>query len=661
VLHSRWTDRRLDLDADLIDTNGMGKSTPSLREKLAYKIDNVMSLNPLAKLFGLAGLSVLIVAMGGLAYMAVSRDKLNVFQSWWAAWLFVADAGNQADASTTFTRAVAMLITIGGLMIFALLLGIVSESLGEKLEEMKKGKSRVIESGHSLILGWEEKIFSLIAELIEANANQKRGVIVILSDQDKQAMEEEIQHKIADFKTTVIVCRSGNQTDAKDLAKVSAQEARSVVVLGDPHNPEESDVRAIKTVLALQRSVGSLQGHVVVEIMERANKPIVEMVGQGNVEVVLPRDIMGRLMVQTSRQNHLAQTYGSLLGFAGSEFYLQGYDELAGKTFADVWPLFPDAIICGVEPKKGRDGFPVWINPPNDYVMQPGDRLLALAEDDDTFSIKPVPAGWQPSAAPAFAKAEKKPEALLFLGWRRDIGVMLRELDSYMAPGSTLTLVSTLDREQFGARLKHEGVVTLTNIKLQYGQANLTSRKDLEALKVQQYASILLLADETEERTPDEVDARTLLSLLLIRDIQKHHDAQNRPVLSEIRDPRTKELAKVAEASDYVVSNEIISMLLANVSENRSMNNVWADLFASEGSEIYLKNALRYAKPEEAVTFYDIQARARSVGELALGYARAQDLEKDPVAGLVINPANKVIPLTFTADDRVIVLAESDE
>ena len=638
----------------------MSGQKPTFGEKVAYKVDNLMSLNPFFKLFGLIAVSAVIVLVGGVAYALVTNKGQDFLEGFWAAWLFLADTGTQAEETKTLTRTVGLVITIGGMLVFALLLGIVTESLGQKLEDLKKGKSRVIETNHTLILGWEEKIFSLITEIIEANANLKRGVIVVLADMDKETMEDEIHHQVDDFRSTLVVCRSGSQTDVVDLHKVNAQKARAIVVLGDARDPEESDVRTIKTVLALQRGIGNLSGHITAEIMEPDNRPMVEMVGQGNVEAVMPREIVGRIMVQTARQNGLAQTYVHLLGFEGSEFYLEAYSELDGKQLKECWPLFPDAVICGLKPAKGRDGPPVWLNPPDSYRMEPGDKLLILAEDDDTFSIKSPPAGWQPSAAPMASSAQLTPEHYLFLGWRRDVGVMVRELDEYVTEGSTLTMVSTLPADQFGVRLKAEGVVDLKKLKLHYVQGNVAARRDLERLQVHQYSSIIVLADETAKRTPDETDAHTLMSLLLIRDIQAKHGVEDKPLLSEIRDPRTKELAKVAEASDYVVSNEIVSMLISQIAESRQMNPVWADLFQSEGSEIYLKDATRYARPNEMVTFYDLMARARSINEIALGYALATELARDPVRGIVLNPADKNAPLDLGPGDRVIVLSEDD-
>lgn len=635
------------------------RKKPTFAEKLAYQTDYLMAQSPLTKLAMLLIFSVVIIVIGGLGYAAVAGG-FDILAGLWKGWVFVADGGAMGDEVGIPARTVGVLVTIGGMLVFALLLGLVSETLGEKLDDLKKGRSRVVESGHTLILGWEEKIFTLIEEVIEANANQRRGVIVVLAECEKEEMEEEIQERIPDTGTSIVVVRSGAMTDVNDLMKVNAPEARSIVVLGDPDDPTESDTRAIKTVLALQRGIGDLAGHITVEIMEAVNRPIVEMIGEGNVEVVLPRDIIGRLMVQTARQNGLAQTYTELLGFEGSEFYIEGYKELAGKKFRDVWPLFPDAVVCGVKPSgpnRRADAPPVWINPPDDYTLGPTDGLLILAEDDDTFSIKSPPAGWQPSAAPAPPPRNAAAEQMLFLGWRRDLGTMVRELDEYVAPGSTLTLVSRLRKEEATEKLQLEGIGNLQNLKVRYWRGNLASRRDLELLKVQEYDSILVLADETEGGTPDEIDARTLMSLLLIRDIQKKAGVRGVPVLSEIRDPRTKELAKVAEASDYVVSNEIVSMLLSQISENRHINAVWSDLFQADGSEIYLKDVGRYVQPGETPTFYDIMGRARSIGEIAFGYRRSGSVEDSNV---VINPADKTVPLELGPADKIVVLAEDE-
>ena len=207
----------------------MNSTRPTLGEKFSYRLDNLMSLNPAFKLFGLFGLTSVLVMIGGVVYWVATmgNDDSDLIHGFWAAWTFIADAGTQGGESTFVTRGIAMFITIGGMMIFALLLGLVSETLGGLMDNLKEGHSRVIESGHTLVLGWNEKIFSVLEQVIEANRSQRRGVVVVLSEMEKGKMEEEIRDKIEDFATTVIVCRSGNTTQNVDLLKVNAPEARA--------------------------------------------------------------------------------------------------------------------------------------------------------------------------------------------------------------------------------------------------------------------------------------------------------------------------------------------------------------------------------------------------------------------------------------------------
>lgn len=53
-------------------------------------------------------------------------------------------------------------------------------------------------------------------------------------------------------------------------------------------------------------------------------------------------------------------------------------------------------------------------------------------------------------------------------------------------------------------------------------------------------------------------------------------------IISEILDSRTKNLVSVSKISDYVLSNELVSMALAMVAEDKQINRVLEELFAEE-------------------------------------------------------------------------------
>ncbi len=55
-------------------------------------------------------------------------------------------------------------------------------------------------------------------------------------------------------------------------------------------------------------------------------------------------------------------------------------------------------------------------------------------------------------------------------------------------------------------------------------------------------------------------------------------------LVSEILDPRTKDLIGQARISEYVMSNAIVSAVLAMVAENRSVNAVLQELLKADGN-----------------------------------------------------------------------------
>jgi hypothetical protein len=107
------------------------------------------------------------------------------------------------------------------------------------------------------------------------------------------------------------------------------------------------------------------------------------------------------------------------------------------------------------------------------------------------------------------------------------------------------------------------------------------------------------------------------------------------------------------------VSDRLISLLLTQISENKQLNAVFADLFDADGTEIYLKPAADYVTPGRPVTYATVVEAARRYGQVAIGVRiRAESGDASRSYGVHVNP-RKSVPVTLTAEDRVIVLAEA--
>eukprot|EP00270_Netrium_digitus_P022193 TRINITY_DN9836_c0_g2_i1.p1 TRINITY_DN9836_c0_g2~~TRINITY_DN9836_c0_g2_i1.p1 ORF type:complete len:219 (+),score=53.15 TRINITY_DN9836_c0_g2_i1:1-657(+) len=122
-------------------------------------------------------------------------------------------------------------------------------------------------------------------------------------------------------------------------------------------------------------------------------------------------------------------------------------------------------------------------------------------------------------------------------------------------------------------------------------------------------------------------------------------------IISEILDSHTRGLVSESRISDYVLSNEIVSMALAMVSEDRGINRVLKELFSEAGTELYIRQGLLYFRDGENLSWFELMTRARQRRELAIGYR----LANTEVA--IMNPENKSERKYWSANDSIVVLA----
>lgn len=132
------------------------KEEVPLKKKIAYMVDVFFSTYPYAKLLALLFATIFLIGFGGLALYAVSDASFA--EALWLSWTFIADSGSHADRVGIGPRIVSVSISSGGMLIFAMMLGLVSDAISAKVDSLQKGKSEVVEKNHILILGWSDKL-----------------------------------------------------------------------------------------------------------------------------------------------------------------------------------------------------------------------------------------------------------------------------------------------------------------------------------------------------------------------------------------------------------------------------------------------------------------------------------------------------------------------
>jgi voltage-gated potassium channel Kch len=627
---------------------------PTFKQRISYQFDNLMAAGTPA-MIGMLGLLSLVVVLTAAVVIRLldirqpDDDSISFLEAAWLSLLRTLDAGTMADDAGPEFRLVMLLVTIGGIFVVSSLIGILSSAIEGKLDELRKGRSIVLEENHTVILGWSPQVFTIIEELVIANENQKRPAIAILSETDKIEMQDEIRVRVETLKNTRVICRSGNPVDPSDLEIVSPHTARSIIVI--PPEVEQPDTFVIKTILAITNSPYRHEHpyHIVTQIREPKSLHVLKMVdGRDEIKAILVDDVIARVTAQTSRQSGLSVVYTELLGFGGDELYFHEEPMLSGRTYGDSLLAYEASAVIGIQ----RAGGTVEINPDMTTRYQPGDKVIAVSADDDTVKLSGLnvlPLQETLIRANRAIAQATRPEKALILGWNHRGSIILRELDHYVVSGSQVLVLADEMYEKPVSRCKK-----LSNQGLVFQPGDPTDRELLDSLNIKDYDHVIVLADT---RCPtQESDARTLVTLLHLRDIVLS-DETPFSIVSEMLDLRNRQLAEVTRVDDFIVSDHLVSLITAQVSENGALLHVFEDLFEPQGAETYLKPISDYVALDEPVNFYTIVEAARRRGETAIGYRiMAESSEPAKAYGVHTNP-NKAAQVTFSADDKVIVMA----
>lgn len=623
----------------------------SFRDKLSYAFDSMMSKGTSGLIIWLGVISIALILVFSIVVLVTKTapGDEGFIEMTWISLMRTLDPGTMGGDEGGALFLLAMLcVTLGGIFIISTLIGIVTTSLDARLELLRKGRSRVVEQGHTVVLGWSEQVFTIISELTIANENQKSPCIAIMADLDKVEMEDEIRSKISSTKNTRVVCRTGNPIEPSDLEIMSLGTSKSIIILSPVSDNPDPEV--IKMMLAIINNPGlkSVDLNIIALIRNPENVEVARIVGRDKAEIVLAGDIVARMTAQTCLQSGLSVVYQELLDYGGDEIYFHRESELFGKTFREAILMYETSSLIGIKPANGQ---PV-LNPPMDIPINEDDSVIAISEDDDTVILSGRnDLEIDREAIRSDFREIASPTRIIMLGWNWRAPIIIRELDNYLQPGSFMKVVVNESISDF-----HNEIFDLSNLDLEFSRAVTTDRRVLENLEIESYDHIIILC-YTDLLDAQEADSATLMTLLHIRDITEKLGGSY-SLVSEMKDIRNRNLAEVTGADDFIVSDQMLSLLLAQISENRHLGGVFWDLFDPDGSEIYLKPVQRYVHTDVPVNFYTVTESAASRGEVAIGYRlfHLKD-DADRFYGVVVNP-DKHETVTFGKKDTVIVLAE---
>ncbi|GJP67992.1 hypothetical protein CLOP_g24748 [Closterium sp. NIES-67] len=605
----------------------------SKRARLLYWLDNLFATEPNSKALTLLAICMLLTAVGGLLYKAAavaSNDDLPLGESVWVSWTFVSNPSEHVNEATGPKRVVSAVVSVGGMLFFALLVGLATDLVASKVDQLEQGNGAVIESNHTLVCGWTPKTIPLVRALVEAG---ERPSVVVLADRETQEMDGELLEAVPveERGGMRVMTRHGDPLKAADLNRCSASQAASIVILS-PQLPSrhQADAQVLQTAMALA-VLPEIQGDVVAELacpentmllgqlhaslmkrLDRARQQhmvgsspssdpsrIVTHAGSAATAIasssspsttttsatttaatatttttakinpstitpdgtaaasalpsttnrspavpaapasraragsraavrrrkLVPVETGGmalRRLVDLALQPAGSAVAAEMLSFKGAEFHFKEWRELEGRTFAEAMFLFEDAVPCGVQQMVGTEDERTLINPPGDTVIEPGDRLLVIAESADSYAPRKPTAEsakerelvekrmasfatpWHYDSLPR-GNVRRRHNVLIAGEWRDDVAEALLLLGAKLAPRSQVAVMVdspslSAAQQRLNPFMKPGGL----NLNLSLYHGHLGSMADLEKVPLEAFDTVIVLAPRNQHPSPPD-------------------------------------------------------------------------------------------------------------------------------------------------------------
>ena len=624
----------------------------SIKDHLIYKIDNSISRGTGSIILWLAiFLSLTVMVMAFLVWFSEASPEKSLSDQ---TWKFFEIASKFTPSENNFIHNVATFVLfITSIFVTGALTGALTTGLSEKLAKIREGHSKIIETGHVVILGWSSHVYSIVSELVIANENQKKSAIAMLGMLPKPEMLKEMTKNIPNTGKTKLLFRQGDRRNPKDLDQLSLDTAKCIIINQHSHQP--SDVsKSLLAILNRETRIGK-KFHIIAVVETDDDAELCDIIGKDEVEIIHTKNFLARLEAQTCRQSGLPYVYTELLNFAGDEIYFTSDPKLYGKTYNEILTCYHNSSVIGFCSNLNE----ILLNPPGETKFKEGFQLLVISEDDDTVDyIGPQNIEINTELINKGAVKIRPSEHYLLLGWNDNTIEMLGNLEKYVEPNSTVEIITPVDHVDELHKTHEFKNILFNQEKLDYGK-----REMLNTIDYSRFDTIILQGNNDLEI--EDADTLTMATLIHLKEIRENHNYEF-SIVTELFDSKNHNLMKANQIDDFIISDELISSAVAQIAENKLIASVFRELFKSEGSEIYLKPAENYITLGREVNFFTLIESGIQKNETVIGY-RIHKFSEEKVRylgakemnfGVLLNP-EKNEKITLNAKDSVIVLAEN--
>ena len=637
--------------------NGLQKSLAYVRRKTRYLIDRAFAREFVGQALLMLVLMTIGIAIGMSAVffglfseenataLGIPVDQADSFENallWSLNQLFRALGFRTIYGSTGVLLIYSLVLSLGGLVLFSLLISMINNSMARRFDALRRGDTPVLERNHVLVLGWNNKIHNVIRQIAELKPGSK---VVVLAPVEVDVMREALRVSGVDREKVTLILRTGSISTWSELERVAVTSARNIMILTT--DGDDSETIKAMVLLAGGRSWRGGIPAMTAEISEERNFELASIAARNRIHVVSSSTVISKILVQTVRNPGLAAVYAELMSRSGNNINIQAVPELVGEEMELAAHSFSAALPIGVtwsEQTDQGERHAVALNPEPDYDLAEDDQLVLLAaSNQSTFVRRQLPE--TPLQVLDHPEAQVNvPERTLIIGWSGILPDILRELDSHALSG---TRVSVLVASEEIRAIAEERLAGLHHDRLAIDVfvGDPTEADSYTSIPPAEYGCVLVLAGDAGTF---DADTRTLRTLLRLGELRRYDDKLAHTVV-ELTDATNRDLLENLGVDDVVVSSDIVSAQLAQVTEEPMLGPIYRELLSAGGIEISIRPISEYASTAEPVPFSELIRKAQERQEVALGVQTGEEIR--------LNPGYDQT-WSFEISDQIVVLAQ---
>lgn len=671
----------------------MRKRTPyrKLKKKLNYKFYEYLVSGAFAQFIMLFIAIIFVVILFGILVNIIVEDKsANI--GIWQSLMHIIDQGTITGDETSNTGYIALMfiVTVFGMIFMGTLIGIINNALREKLDDLKRGVSEIVEEGHLIILGFNDNIYCLLKQQMLANENWEgnRGIVIIdkysIEDMEQKVKlkflsDQESIHKKTKKKKSKLIYRTGNLASSSVYELIALDKAKAVII------NKEDDFEIIQIILALKtffKEKGiyktKTMPNIVTLIHDKENLAAARIAGEvqmgqsnitSKIQILYFEDVMAHIFAQVCRQPGLFKVFSEIFDYDGSEIYIEDKGKnislsdmgFVGKTFDEINHMLVSSIALGIRRKNGK----IVLVPAPDTIFEKGDSIIHLAADDNEieFTSKTLllQGGTFGNAGKGIRGTKRQYHVLIF-GWNVPLPHIIENINVFALPGSDIKIVS--DKPLIDKEL----IPRYTNLEIFYEEICPYDWKKVRVFLDKEFqtkrtTNILLLCQDNIDKI--DADRKNTVLLLNIRNYLKEYDPEKSiNITSEMNQVETQELLQDTETNDFIVGSEITNRIMVQIANNTDLYRVFHTLLNAGGVGINLRYMEDYVDITQPFSFqYLCNNMIKGINgkrEIPIGWIKYNSKKSLPEVQL--NPKNTLGKLRFEANefngkDKLIVLS----